>query len=255
MSSKSLAAVLALVLFAVLATPAGAQGLRLRFHDGLVTLTAQNTPLRTILAEWARLGGTTVVNAERVTSGPLTLELNAVPEAQALAVLLRNVSGYMAATRAAGTPGASVYDRILILPTSSAPRNPPPGPAGRVGGAFPRAVAPPPPPVQPDPEETPEPEPEPEEEVPADDDVAPVSPRLPMVGGARGQPFPLPRPNVQPDPDIEPAEEPQPEPEEEVQPQPGNPFGIPTGATSRPGVVTPAPRTPRTGTPTGDPDP
>src|SRR5687768_2788930 len=108
-------------LVVVSALPARAQAVTLRFHDGLVTLRAQNAPLRAILAEWARLGGTTVVNAERVAGGPLTLELNGVPEAQALGILLRNVSGYMAATRAAGTPGASLYDRILILPTSSAP--------------------------------------------------------------------------------------------------------------------------------------
>ena len=31
-----------------------------------VTLIAQNAPLRTILAEWASVGGSTIVNADRV---------------------------------------------------------------------------------------------------------------------------------------------------------------------------------------------
>ncbi len=127
MSLKSLA-VVAAVLFCC-AAPASAQAVRLRFHDGLVTLSTQNAPLRAILVEWARQGGTTIVNGDRVVGPPLSLELNAVPERQALDVLLRSVSGYMLAPRAAGSPGVTVFDRIMILPTSTAPANaPPPAP-------------------------------------------------------------------------------------------------------------------------------
>jgi len=103
------------------AGPAGAQNLTLQFHDGRVTLDATNAPVRTILSEWARLGGTTVVGAERMNGAPLTIHLENVPEAQALEVVLRNVAGYMAAPRQAGVPGASAYDRILVMPTSTAP--------------------------------------------------------------------------------------------------------------------------------------
>ena len=47
-----------------------------------------------------------------------------MPERQALDIILRNVAGYMAAPRlASSTPGASGYDRILILPTSSVATN------------------------------------------------------------------------------------------------------------------------------------
>lgn len=251
MSFKPFAVVAAAAaLVCIVAAPARAQGVKLRFHDGLVTLSAQNAPLRTILAEWARLGGTTVVNAERVVGPPLTLELNAVPEAQALAVLLRSVSGYMAALRAAGTPGASVYDRVLILPTSSAPRNPPPQPAP--GFQPGRPVMPQPRPVQPEPEPDERIE---EEEPPVDDDVPPVNPfvRPRNVPGGRPQPFPVPVPNVQPEPGEDPGIEP--EPEQEAAPQPGNPFGVPPGTTSRPGVITPVPQQPEPQRTQPDPEP
>jgi hypothetical protein len=234
----------ALVFLSLLALPARAQGVRLRFHDGLVTLTAQNAPLRTILTEWARLGGTTIVNGERVVGPPLTLELNAVPEAQALAVLLRSVSGYMAATRAARTAGSSIYDRLLILPTSTAPRN---NPAPAPGVFQPRPGVARPPQVQIPPDADPGPEEPSAEDEQADDDVQIVNP--PVRPGNRPPIFPVPVPNVQPDPDDQPAEE---DPAAGV---PGNPFGIPAGSTSRPGVVTPVPQGPQPQRTQPDPEP
>ena len=44
-----------------------------------------------------------------------------MPEAQALDTILRSAAGYVMAPRMAGAPGASVYDRILILATSRPP--------------------------------------------------------------------------------------------------------------------------------------
>ena len=62
--------------------------------------------MRTILTEWAKLGGTKVVGAERISGAPLTLKLDDVTEAQALEIILRSVAGYMAAPRrASATPG------------------------------------------------------------------------------------------------------------------------------------------------------
>ena len=49
---------------------------------------AKDATVRQILAEWARVGQTKIVNVERIPGGPLTLELNNVPEAQALDILL-----------------------------------------------------------------------------------------------------------------------------------------------------------------------
>src|ERR1043165_7075475 len=94
-------------LISVAAVAAAQTPLRLQISDGRVTLHAQNVPVRTILAEWARIGGTKVVNGDRVAGAPLTLDLEGVPERQALDIILRSVSGYALGMRAADTQGAS----------------------------------------------------------------------------------------------------------------------------------------------------
>src|SRR5688572_28118754 len=84
---------------------------------------AQNAPLRAVLAEWARLGGTKIVNGEQVTGAPVTLELVDYPERKALDIVLRNVPGYIVSARQSpGVGGASAFDRVMILAVSSAPR-------------------------------------------------------------------------------------------------------------------------------------
>jgi hypothetical protein len=110
-----------LAAFLVLAQPVHAQNLTLEIRDGRVTLEATNVPVRQILAEWATIGDTVVVNGERITGAPVSLSLVDVPEHQALDIVLRNVAGYMAAARSDLAGGASRYDRILVLPTSTAP--------------------------------------------------------------------------------------------------------------------------------------
>src|SRR5215208_5104095 len=105
MSFSRAATVLALVLGC--SSVASAQAVKMQFNNGRVTLSAQNAPLRTVLAEWSRIGGTQIVNGDRVSGAPLTLELTNVPERQALDIILRNVSGYMAGPRPALMAGAS----------------------------------------------------------------------------------------------------------------------------------------------------
>jgi len=112
--------VVALLLLALAASPSRAAGLRLTIRGGMVSLDAQDVTIRQILTEWARVGKTRIVNLDRVTSGPLTLKFDDVPEAQALDIILRTVPGYMAAQRAAIVPDASIYDRILIMATTTA---------------------------------------------------------------------------------------------------------------------------------------
>ncbi|HVG55852.1 MAG TPA: hypothetical protein VM846_15545 [Vicinamibacterales bacterium] len=104
------------------AASSSAQTVSLQFNNGRVTLNAQNASIRTILAEWARVGGTRMVNHERVNGAPVTLELTDVPERQALEVLLRTAAGYIATART-GEGGASTLSGVVILATSSAPRN------------------------------------------------------------------------------------------------------------------------------------
>jgi hypothetical protein len=102
------------------AAPAAAQKLNIQFREGRVTVDATQVPVRTILTEWSKVGGTKVIGAERVAGAPLTIKLIDVPESQALEVILRSVAGYMAAPRGANAAG-SMYDRILVMATSSTP--------------------------------------------------------------------------------------------------------------------------------------
>lgn len=111
---------LAAALTCAVAAPAAAQQLTVVFNDGLVTVDATSVPVRAILTEWSKKGGTRVIGVERVTGAPLTIKLVDVPEAKALEVILRSAAGYMAAPRSGGE-GSSMYDRILVMATSSTP--------------------------------------------------------------------------------------------------------------------------------------
>ena len=230
-------------LLTALAVPANAQQtVNLQFDGGQVTLSAQNAPVRTILAEWAKLGGATIINGDRVAGPPVTLELAGVPERQALDIVLRSVAGYIVAPRPAGSTGASAFDRIMILPTSVAPRNP--APAAAAGGARPPIMRPgvmrPPDPNDaaiesgldlPD---------------PLEDPTALNQGRDPRIV----QPPFVMRPPVDDglgvDPEVDPAEREDPAAQPGGAPTPTNPFGVPFGSSATPGVVTPVPtvRTP-----------
>ena len=122
------------------ASTASAQ-VQVSLRNGRVTVMATNATVRQILAEWARVGQTRIVNAERIPGGPVTLQLTDMSEQAALDLLLRSVAGYMAAPRAVAVANLSLYDRILVLPTAAAPR-----PAASAAPAPPVFQ---PPPVQP----------------------------------------------------------------------------------------------------------
>ena len=119
------------------ASPVVAGPLELSIHNGIVTLDAQEVTVRQILAEWARVGKTSIVNAERLSGGPVTLKLAGVPEKQALEIVLRTVPGYMAMPRDTFAADASLYDRILIMPTTSAVAAVRPSPPSPGSGGFP----------------------------------------------------------------------------------------------------------------------
>jgi hypothetical protein len=213
------------------AGPAGAQNVKLEFRDGKVSLTAQNASLRAILTEWARLGGTQVVNIERLAGAPVTLQLTDVPETQALDIILRGTAGYIAGQRAAAGPAEarSTLDRILVVPT-----------AGTAATASARPAATPPPfggPqrfVQPDPDDN----------AVADvaDDDGPqnrairmnVPPNVP-IQIQRGQPN-----QTAPPQPFQTTQDDNQTPQPETTQAPANPFGIQTGS-SRPGTITPVP--------------
>lgn len=95
---------------------------QISIHDGRVSLVAKDATVRQILTEWARVGRTTIVNVERITGGPITIEFTNVPEQEALDTLLRSLSGYMAAQRTPVVSDASQFDRIIVMPTTAVPR-------------------------------------------------------------------------------------------------------------------------------------
>jgi hypothetical protein len=161
---------------ALVAAPVRAD-VHLTMTNGTVTLSAQDATISQILAEWARVGQTRIVNVERVAGAPITIELTNVPEAQALDTVLRSVSGYLAAPRPVVAPNASRYDRIFLLPTST-------GTPARAAAPAPAAPTFSPPPFSP-----------PDDQA-ADDDVPRpgnvVQPNAPPVRGPIFNSFPQP---------------------------------------------------------------
>jgi hypothetical protein len=119
MTGKCLS-VCSLVLVLTLAGSAGAGDLRLAIQKGRVTLSARDVTLRQILLEWERVGGTRIVNRDRVPGALLTIEFVDVPEGQALETLLRSTAGYVAAKRLEPTGGASQFSRIILMPGAAA---------------------------------------------------------------------------------------------------------------------------------------
>jgi len=126
MRAKLLTALLSAGLFLLVTVHPSAQApaarkLQLSFDkNGLVTLVAENVTVREILAEWARLGGTQMVNADKLGGAPVTVTFEAQPEAVVLESLLRSVAGYILYPRVEGSTGASVWQSVSILPTSHA---------------------------------------------------------------------------------------------------------------------------------------
>jgi hypothetical protein len=125
------------VAFAAALPARAAEGVRVTFENGRVTVIADNATLGEILQEWARVGGSRFVNAEKIpASGRLTLRIENEPEMRALDVLLRSAAGYVAAPRAAGAAGASSVGNVLIMPVSrvaSYAQAPPPAPTPMPG--------------------------------------------------------------------------------------------------------------------------
>jgi hypothetical protein len=152
---------------------------QIAMRDGRVTLDASGVTVREILAAWAKVGQTRIVNAERVNGGPVTLHFQDIPEEQALEIILRSVSGYLAAPRATAIANASRYDRIFVMPTSTPPR----------------AAPTPPPPAFPQQQFNPAMQQQPPFNT--DDDDPTVNPPPP---GQRGPLFTFPQPGVVPQP-------------------------------------------------------
>jgi len=119
---RSLAAVALSVLVTLALGSAAFADVRVSMRDGQVSIVATDATVAEILSEWARIGQTRIVNAERTSSDRVTIELDNVSERTALDVLLRGTSGYIVAAREVAVPNASLFDRIVVMPPSVAPK-------------------------------------------------------------------------------------------------------------------------------------
>ena len=195
---------------------------RVTMQNGRVSIVARDATVRQILMEWARVGQTKIVNVDRVPGGPMTLELTNVPEAQALEVLLRALSGYITAPRPVDVANLSHFDRIIIMPTLAAAR--------------PATLSAPPPVFQQTPQFTPP---------PADDDDDKPAPNVPVPGAPRGPVFnTFPQPPTNPQTAQPGVAMPQQAPAGQQLPS-GQaspaPMAAPYGGVSVPGMVAPPP--------------
>jgi hypothetical protein len=213
-------------------TPAASAEVLVSIQNGRVSIVAKDATVRQILTEWARVGRTKIVNVERIPGGPLTLELKDVPETEALEVLLRTLTGYMAAPRVASTPDMSQFGTIIVLPTTAPP------PSRTAAAVAPAPFAPPAgfPPV--------------------DDDQGPAPGQVqrgpifttfpqPQVGTPQQRPnLPAARPGVQTFPEQPQPQVPTVQPPV-IFPQPATPNSQPSspsapfGAVSTPGMIAP----------------
>jgi hypothetical protein len=132
--------VLVAVVMAWLAVPAARADIQLSIRDGRVVLVANNATIADIIVEWAKVGHIKIVNADKIPRDVVTLELRNVSERQALDILLRSTSGFIAALRAEDDPNASLFDRIVIMPPSVAP--PPPKVNASAPPQYPRTPSP-----------------------------------------------------------------------------------------------------------------
>ncbi|MEO6212998.1 MAG: hypothetical protein ABIP65_05160 [Vicinamibacterales bacterium] len=208
----SCALAVALVALSAPSAFAGPGELKLSMARGLVTIVADQVPVSRILAEWARVGQTRIVNGDKLLT-TVSIQLVDWPERKALDLLLRSASGYMAAERQGAPDGASTLDRVMILPFSRGPAN-----------TIPAAASPPPFNARP----MPQPQPDVDDDPVVQPPGAPQPGTLPSFPGipqpASGQPqqttapTTLPRPGMLPQP---------------AGPQPV-PFGTPAGTPPKP---------------------
>jgi hypothetical protein len=227
--------------------PASAE-VNVTIHDGLVTVVARDATVRQILTEWARVGQTKVVNGERIPGGPISLELTNVPEEQALDLLLRSISGYIAAPRRIAAANLSRYDRVIVMPTSAPPRPP---------------LTPVPPPPSPPLQQFQQPQPIAQPVVQPGAPGAPGVPAIPEDDAEEERQQPAPNParapvfQTYPQPQVVNPSQPLPTGAAPFQPPPGQrqqqppsgppPAAFPTapyGGVAVPGMVAPAPQQP-----------
>jgi len=102
-------------------SPVPARELRLTFEtDGTVSLAAAGVPVSEVLAEWARLCGCLIANANNLTGSlDVPVRFDHVAQQTVLASLLRKSAGYILTPRSAGMTGPSQFETVYVLATSN----------------------------------------------------------------------------------------------------------------------------------------
>jgi hypothetical protein len=209
------------------ASAATAGELKLSIANGRATLVATDVPAREILAEWARIGQTKIVNGDRIVGPNLTLQLVDRPEREVLDVVLRAVAGYVAAPRNTAVATLSVYDRILILPTSQAPAYNPAAMSSPTTFQRPQMPVPMP---EDDPVNHPNAPVQGAPGMPMPQGMVPQNPQTQPMPGMPQQPQTLPRPGMLPAPPPGMPNPYGPNPNPNSNPNvPGRPGGVPPG--------------------------
>lgn len=113
--------ILSSVLVLVFGVVARAQdpAVRIVFEDGLVTLKADNALKSEVLAEWERVGGTTVKGLDRLPAERITISLAGAHERTALDAVL-GATGYVSTLRADLFAAKSLLRTIVVVPRSTA---------------------------------------------------------------------------------------------------------------------------------------
>ena len=88
------------------------------FHNGRVTIIADDIPIQRILQAWSELGQTMFVETGELHSESIRVELVNVDELEAIRVLLRQAAGFVAAPRLPVPTGQSRFDRVFVMGTS-----------------------------------------------------------------------------------------------------------------------------------------
>jgi len=91
---------------------------------GFASLVAQNVSVGEVFAEWARVGGSKIINAEKLPGGRISVKFENFPEAKLVESLVRlsraQGAGYIAVPRLVDAPPTpSLLQAISIMPSSS----------------------------------------------------------------------------------------------------------------------------------------
>jgi len=97
------------------AVPARSRSLVVSCDEGRMTVVADSVALRTIIQEWARVGGVRLVNPQHVSLAPVSVDLRDLPEGEALEVLLRALPGYLLQERSMESGGSSVFEKLAVM--------------------------------------------------------------------------------------------------------------------------------------------